>query len=919
MEPKVKSEPNDTKNFPKQTGVVKTEPKPKAPAPKPCTNRAKSVVNRKPPNRMPNNRNSYPPYVPDIYGCGPYGPSRYNNYANAPYREDRWSRNNSYGWYGNDGYGGGNWNRNDSYAGGNCYGNDNYGGGNGYGYDNYAGGNGYGYDNYSGGNWYGDGNYAGGNGYGYDNYAGGNGYGYDNYAGGNCYGDNTYAGGNCLSKTQLKKKQKRELAELNSSSSAKKVKKPQKPKKDKTPEKTSPPAKKGKKSKHKHEKKSRKKNPPAKTVETPPNQKQDQDQELSSDSSYSDDEDLISSGTHKCSAISIFNKLSYYDAIKTFEVPKKDSEQSYIKSELEEVKMSPYEVQMNNIYNDKIFELMARNDLLKSSLSPNTQRSDSSIVENPCAVKGYIWEKDVDIPAIRIVDDRIRETTASYLSNPNVCKRVLIRLIADLNDAVKFEGFTNQWNWYGSYLSGSACRDSTINLYYELVPESTDVGTIECGTVFKKLCQDSLKKCEAFSDLESNERRPFPWIRAYHPKVGRKINITFSNDSHSGELKVQNSYLMKLYFNMNPNLKDLTIFLKIIMQKYDIHGNRGLGRMNTFTLFWLVAFFMQQKKLLPAVIEVRKAAKIIYHVNEWDCSMPEEFSFPTEPISLYSLLLGFFDFYRDFDFSKYLVCPYLGSAVLLSDFERLLIPSNEFSTYLRLMQNSWKLTFRRSVINLQDPSDLSFNTAAGILDECANKFKVVCHRLSDLLPRSVEQIEKMDCFCNLLPNKMPMDFCDYFPHNLTQYHTIVLHTNAAADLGFDDQRQKKLNQIYILEAVRKIMEFVFKLEKKKIVIAQNVSQVVFSISKGSTVKRTYPVIYFEYCSSANTWQCDYMKEIIPRNADEKKPLTVNLTCDVCLETGVVKLFVQSDVDFIKFLRLYLRKLVIYTLSVIVPP
>lgn len=411
----------------------------------------------------------------------------------------------------------------------------------------------------------------------------------------------------------------------------------------------------------------------------------------------------------------------------------------------------------------------------------------------------------------------------------------------------------------------------------------------------------SLQKSRKFHNVTFIRNARIPIVRAIHNQTKKQIDISFSHG-----LGVRNSLLTKLYLNLNPSLKYLTLYLKGILGKYH---TLGTGKITTHILFWLVGFFMQQKKLLPAVIDVRKSSTAKHNVAGWDCSLPEDYSFSFKPASLYSLLLEFFAFYKDFDFLNYVICPFLGRAIRLSDFEQLRIPANEFSAYLKRLESPEQCTFSRSVMNLQDPSDLGFNLAKQVAVQYASKFKQICYCLSNLLPNTVNDLRKMNSLREMLPNHLNFD--RFKLANLVQYCNFLIQFSSLPEYCVN-----KLNHIYLLEAVRKLMELVFEFKKVNIVSAPNIAQVSFS--DGKIIKNTASVIYFEYRSTENTWKNDFIKEIIPRSEDENKPVKVYLTTELCFDRNLIRVFIQTQTDFITFFRENAAQLFSFALTEVIP-
>lgn len=182
----------------------------------------------------------------------------------------------------------------------------------------------------------------------------------------------------------------------------------------------------------------------------------------------------------------------------------------------------------------------------------------------------------------------------------------------------------------------------------------------------------------------------------------------------SCKLDISSSKLTKLYLSLNRNLKNLTLYLKYLLKRYNLHGT---GKITTHVLFWLVVYFMQQRNLLPSVMAIRKSVKGKHqYAFGWDCSVPDEFTFCSSLHgSLYLLLLDFFKFYGQFDFSNYVISPFLGHSLPICDIgER-------------------KRCFLHSM-NIQHPIIHNFNLANQVGGPPTNEFTNLCRFAYKRLP-----------------------------------------------------------------------------------------------------------------------------------------------------------------------------------------
>ena len=138
------------------------------------------------------------------------------------------------------------------------------------------------------------------------------------------------------------------------------------------------------------------------------------------------------------------------------------------------------------------------------------------------------------------------------------------------------------------------------------------------------------------------------------------VSIDVNASSYKG---VKNSEFLYFCKNFDPRCEQLGKIVKYFAIKHRIIGT-GLGHhFNSYTIVLMVIFFLQSKDILPSV------ASLQHDVPEDICE-GANFAFNKErrwssvnsqPVT--ELLLEFFQFYAEFDFSTAMVCPLTGSIV----------------------------------------------------------------------------------------------------------------------------------------------------------------------------------------------------------------------------------------------------------------
>lgn len=92
-------------------------------------------------------------------------------------------------------------------------------------------------------------------------------------------------------------------------------------------------------------------------------------------------------------------------------------------------------------------------------------------------------------------------------------------------------------------------------------------------------------------------------------------------------------------------------------------------------------------------------------------------------------LIGFFEFYEEFEFDRNVMCPYLGKAIPIKSY-----PKGEAA--LNKYENAMK-GFNKTAVNMADLLNLNFNVAYGVGKKRAKKFRQFCGHAVCLLDENL--------------------------------------------------------------------------------------------------------------------------------------------------------------------------------------
>ncbi|CAF1021580.1 unnamed protein product [Brachionus calyciflorus] len=212
-----------------------------------------------------------------------------------------------------------------------------------------------------------------------------------------------------------------------------------------------------------------------------------------------------------------------------------------------------------------------------------------------------------------------------------------------------------------------------------------------------------------------------PVVRFHHDKANINCDLSLNNF-----LAVENSKLLKLYFDMEPELRKLVFVLRYWFKQKNLYST---NKFNSYTIIWMILYYLQVKKIgyLPTVDDLSKITSKVVEIHGWNCAFEEKIdkiksNFPLQnftPLgSINDLLKGFFEFYSQFSFNDKIIQTRW--ATLSTDLKK---------TDLSKLSN---------FINIQDPFDLNHNLTFSIPKSTFEKFQLESKGSNELLQYGVE-------------------------------------------------------------------------------------------------------------------------------------------------------------------------------------
>lgn len=210
-----------------------------------------------------------------------------------------------------------------------------------------------------------------------------------------------------------------------------------------------------------------------------------------------------------------------------------------------------------------------------------------------------------------------------------------------------------------------------------------------------------------------------PLLKCVHVKTGFSCDFSFT--SPMGRF---NSQIIRQIILLDQRIHPLILILKHWMKTRNLLGT---GKITSYCLIMMIIYYLQTVKILrPLAVYQTQVPKLIvdkYWNLAWNDSVPHRNTNPDLTTS--SLLRGFVDFYKDFDFQQQIICPLYGQLYERSKFA--LKPPPEFNAYIEYMKSDGAAPLNlHHPMCVQDPFALNHNVAAS----CGSVFRYFILELS---------------------------------------------------------------------------------------------------------------------------------------------------------------------------------------------
>ncbi|KAK2581354.1 hypothetical protein KPH14_008120 [Odynerus spinipes] len=275
---------------------------------------------------------------------------------------------------------------------------------------------------------------------------------------------------------------------------------------------------------------------------------------------------------------------------------------------------------------------------------------------------------------------------------------------------------------FGSRLTGLGFPNSDIDIFLDCNGDAygqNDSSSSVCNylDITKKLlCKDE----DSWIMQEILKQSRTPIIRLRHRLTELQCDISFTNG-----LSVENTKLIRSFNEACPPCRKLILFVKKWLSSCCLPGRHCI---TNYALSWFVIFYLQKSKFLPSIDTLIKQKSESRLISGWetgvDCPIPTK----SMDMSFTKLLIGFFNFYGDFNYKDHVACPLLGDVVRKQDFINISNLPKAMSLYTSYVKTSGNSEMFRidSPMCIQDPLDLSHNLTKAVQPLTLEAFKKHC-------------------------------------------------------------------------------------------------------------------------------------------------------------------------------------------------
>ncbi|KAF5272555.1 hypothetical protein FQR65_LT04894 [Abscondita terminalis] len=415
-------------------------------------------------------------------------------------------------------------------------------------------------------------------------------------------------------------------------------------------------------------------------------------------------------------------------------------------------------------------------------------------------------------------DEQIIELTKRLQPNWPDMVRKYEQLCFDLR-SILLESFPNCIVYpFGSTITRLSFTSSDVDVYVKVVATNISLpssdNTLKAVTYVRK-AKKLLDKYPNFSQVYAIPKAKTPIVKCVHNPTMISCDFNFKS-----MLGVCNTSLIQYYLSLDDRLSFLMITIKYWAKIHDLTGIRA--RFSNYALIMLFIFYLQQGRyLIPSVRELQQAPHALCVQDGWNGGFSKLSEFRNNLLNTFStseILLGFFEYYANFDYCLNVICPYLGRTVLKTDFIKPECLSNEFELYKKNLNHYVPLRID-SAICVQDPFEQNHNVISCVCPKVLEEFVLLCKNAVSILKNPIDKCTLYKLFTEQPLKPSAVGDTNNFKFSFAMGSNCLLHLNHIAEINSgdeldSDEKAFKLRTAwygvvneFILKFLTKIMKF----------------------------------------------------------------------------------------------------------------
>lgn len=235
-----------------------------------------------------------------------------------------------------------------------------------------------------------------------------------------------------------------------------------------------------------------------------------------------------------------------------------------------------------------------------------------------------------------------------------------------------------------------------------------------------------------------------PILKCYHVKTGYHCDLNFSDS-----LGVLNSPILGHLITFDSRIYVLATIIKYWMK---VHDCSGTNRITNYAVLWMLIYYLQSipDPIVPPITEFQRYVRE-YTVHFFNFAF--DYNYPNNTTNRQrtsELLLGFFQFFKDFDFETQLICPLHGRSFPKNDVVTKHLP--EFKRYEDILKiNRAELPMQmKKPICIQDPFDITHTVPGAIAPNVFQRIQAKIGYATEIIEKELSVAgESTDLLLNL--------------------------------------------------------------------------------------------------------------------------------------------------------------------------